>query len=89
MGKDEYGHYVNDEGVEIRTSTDKYGRDHIEIYMTVVQLKIQITGLFILIYDSDTGKGTIVDTTSGEKETTDTSCYLTTACMRHKMKKKI
>ena len=23
MGKDEYGHYVNDEGVEIRISKDK------------------------------------------------------------------
>lgn len=32
-------------------------------------------------------KGSITDTTSGSKETTDTQCYLTTACMRHKMEK--
>ena len=31
MGRDQYGHYTNDEGVEIRTSTDKYGREHIDI----------------------------------------------------------
>jgi hypothetical protein len=33
--------------------------------------------------DTDTGKGNIVDTTSGEKETTSTGCYLTSACMKH------
>lgn len=86
MGKDEYGHYVNDEGVEIRTSTDKYGRDHIDIYDSC-PAENPDHGSIHINYDSDTGKGTIVDTTSGEKETTDTSCYLTTACMRHKMEK--
>ena len=32
MDRDEYGHYVNDEGVEIKVSTDKNGKDHIDIY---------------------------------------------------------
>lgn len=32
MPRDKYGHYINDEGVEIRTSTDKYGKDHIDFY---------------------------------------------------------
>ena len=34
-------------------------------------------------FDSDNGTATIVDTSSGSKETTDISCFLTTACMRH------
>ena len=71
---------------EINTSTDKYGRDHIDIYDSC-PAENPDHGSIHINYDSDTGKGTIVDTTSGEKETTDTSCYLTTACMRHKMEK--
>ena len=82
MDRDEYGHYVNDEGVEIRTSTDKYGRDHIDIYDSCPAENPDHSSIHIN-YDSDTGKGTIVDTTSGEKETTDTSCYLTSACMKY------
>lgn len=35
--------------------------------------------------DPNTGKGNIVDTTGGSNETTDTKCYLTTACMKHFM----
>ena len=34
-------------------------------------------------FDTDTGKGTIVDSTDGDKETTDVSFFLTTDCMRH------
>jgi len=34
-------------------------------------------------WDSNTGKGNIVDTTKGSKERTDIGCYLTTACMKH------
>mgnify|MGYP003432325791 CR=1 FL=1 len=33
-------------------------------------------------WDSNTGKGNISDNTSGSSEKTDTSCYLTTACMK-------
>lgn len=31
----------------------------------------------------ETGKGSITDTTNGNKETTDTKCFLTSACMKH------
>ena len=82
MERDKYGHYVNDENVEIRTSTDKYGRDHIDIYDSC-PAENSDHGSIHINYDSETGKGSIVDTTSGDKETTDTQCYLTTACMRH------
>lgn len=82
MGKDEYGHYVNDEGVEIRISKDKYGKNHIDIYDSCPAENPDHSSIHIN-YDSNTGKGTIVDTTNGDKETTDTKCYLTTACMRH------
>lgn len=85
MGRDQYGHYANDEGVEIRTSTDKYGREHIDIYDSC-PAENPDHGSIHINYDSDTGKGTIVDTTDGDKETTDIQCYLTTACMRYMSK---
>ena len=81
MGRDEYGHYINDEGVEIRVSTDKNGKDHIDIYDSCPAENPDHSSIHINI-DTDTGKGKIVDTTSGEKEETDTQCYLTTACMK-------
>lgn len=82
MAKDKYGHYVNDEGVEIRSTTDKYGRDHIDIYDSC-PAENSDHGSIHINYDSDSGNGSITDTTSGSKETTDTSCYLTTACMKN------
>ena len=85
MGRDQYGHYTNDEGVEIRTSTDKYGKEHIDIYDSC-PAENSDHGSIHINYDSDTGKGTIVDTTDGDKETTDIQCYLTTSCMRYMSK---
>ncbi len=82
MGRDKYGHYTNDEGVELRTSTDKYGADHIDIYDSC-PAENSDHGSIHINYDSNTGKGTIVDTTDGDKETTDTQCYLTSACIRY------
>ena len=82
MGRDKYGHYVNDEGVEIRSTTDRYGRDHIDIYDSCPAENAD-HGSIHINYDSDSGNGSITDTTDGSKETTDTSCYLTTACMRN------
>lgn len=82
MPRDEYGHYVNDEGVEINVNTSKDGTDHINIYDSCPADNPE-HGSIHINYDSDSGTGTIVDTTDGDKETTDISCYLTTACMRH------
>ncbi len=82
MGRDKYGHYTNDDGVEIRTSTDKNNTDHIDIYDSCPADNPDHVSIHVK-YNSDTGSGTIVDTTDGDKETTDTQCYLTTACMRH------
>lgn len=84
MSRDKYGHYINDEGVEIRANTDKYGKDHIDIY-DKCPADNKNHGSIHIDFDSNTGKGVIVDTTSGEKEPTDISCYLTTACMKHYM----
>ena len=66
---------------EIKVHTDKRGKDHIDIYSN--DPKEEHSSIHIN-WDSNTGKGSITDTTSGSKETTDTSCYLTTACMIHK-----
>ena len=67
---------------EIRVHTDKNGKDHVDIYSN--DPREDHTSIHINI-DTNTSKGSITDTTSGSKETTDTQCYLTTACMRHKM----
>lgn len=85
MSRDKYGHYVNDEDVEINVGTDKKGTDHINIYDSCPADNPD-HGSIHIDWNSDTGKGQIVDITSGEKETTDVGCYLTTACMRY-MKK--
>ncbi len=82
MGRDKYGHYTNDEEIELRASIDKYGKDHIDIYDRCPAENDDHDSIHI-DYDSNTGKGTIVDTTDGDKETTDTQCYLTSACMRY------
>lgn len=65
---------------EIRVHTDKRGKEHIDIYTN--DPKEEHESIHIN-WDSNTGNGNIVDTTDGTKETTDISCYLTTACMRH------
>lgn len=32
MARDNYGHFINNEGVWIRVNTDKRGKDHIDFY---------------------------------------------------------
>ncbi len=84
MSRDEYGHYVNDKGVEIKASTSSSGKTKIDIYDSC-PAKNEDHGSIHINFDENTGKGTITDTTSGKTETTDVSCYLTTACMKHYM----
>lgn len=79
---DKYGHYVNDEGVEFNINTDKNGVDHINIYDSC-PAENENHGSIHINFDGDSGTGNIVDTTDGDKESTDVGCYLTTACMRH------
>lgn len=82
MARDVYRHYVNDEGVEFNINTDKNEVDHINIYDSC-PAENKDHGSIHINFDSDAGTGNIVDTTDGDKESTDVSCYLTTACMRH------
>ncbi len=76
--------YKNEKGVYYEVHTDSNGKEHINIYDG--DPKGEHSSIHIN-WDSSTGKGNIVDTTDGEKETTDVSCFLTTACMKH-MKEK-
>lgn len=73
--------YENNEGVYIDVHTDKSGKDHVSFYdkdpSDSSHSSIHVN------WDSETGKGSVVDTTSGDKESTDISCFLTTACMRY------
>lgn len=82
MARDNYGHFINDEGVEIRVNADKRGKDHIDFYDNCPVNDEEHKSIHI-DYDSDTGTGKITDTTSGKAESTDVECFLTTACMRH------
>ena len=78
MGKDAS---KTDGGTYIRVDTDKRGKDHIDIYdenpRGPHKESIHIT------IESD-GSGTI-STKSGDEpwETTDTKCYLTSACIKY------
>ena len=69
-----------DDDKYIKVHTDKRGKDHIDVYDN--DPKDSHSSIHIN-WDSDTGKGNIVDTTDGDKETTDVSCFLTTACMKY------
>jgi len=70
-------------GVWISVHTDKNDKDHIDIYDKNPREKHEES---IHITLEDEGNGTIT-TKSGDsgRETTDTKCYLTTACMKHMM----
>lgn len=72
--------YKNEKGVIIEVHTDKRDKDHINIYGSDPEKEHRSIHINI---DVNTGKGNIVDTTEGTKEVTDTSCFLTTACMKH------
>jgi len=78
---DKQDKYENEKCVRIDVHTDKNGKDHISFYDK--DPKDDNHRSIHINYDSNTGKGNIVDTTSGEKETTDIGCYLISACMRH------
>lgn len=80
MARDKYGHYVNDKGVEIKASTSSSGKDKIDFYDGCAA---EEHDSIHINYDSNTGKGTITDTTDGSKTTTDVKCYLTTACIKY------
>lgn len=73
--------YENKEGVHIDVHTDKNGKDHVSFYDK--NPKDPSHSSIHVNWDSKTGKGTIIDNTSGSKESTDVSCYLTSACMKH------
>lgn len=76
--------YKNEKGVYINVHTDRRGKDHIDIYDR--NPRDPNHGSIHIGWDSNTGKGSVRDTTGGNDSKTDTSCYLTSACMKHFMK---
>lgn len=82
MKKDKYGHNVNEKGVEIKATTSSSGKAKIDIYDSCPAENKEHKSIHINL-DTDTGKGTITDTSSGKTETTNVGCYLTTACIKH------
>lgn len=76
--------YKNEKGVYINVHTDRRGKDHIDIYDR--NPRDPNHGSIHIGWDSNTGKGSVRDTTGGNDSKTDPSCYLTSACMKHFMK---
>lgn len=82
MARDKYGNYVNDEGVTIKITQDKNGKDHISFYDGPVDGDHSAVHVNV---DYDNG-GSWSSTTHGEDHS-DTErgsgpCFLTTACMK-------
>ena len=65
-------HLIDKNKIDIYDSCPAENEDHGSIHIN---------------FDSNSGTGTITDTTSGSTETTSIGCYLTTACMRHMQNK--
>ena len=72
--------HKNESGTYISSHTDKRGRTHIDIYDRDPRDPEHKS--IHLNWDHD-GHASITRTTEGEKKHTDTTCYITTACMRH------
>lgn len=65
----------------IKVTTDKRGKEHISVYKGNPRGPHDSIHINI---DTKTGKGNIVEKTrDGDKQVTETQCYLTTACMQH------
>ena len=77
--------YKNEKGVYIDVHTDRRGKDHIDFYDR--DPKDPNHESIHIGWDSSSGKGSVRDTTGGGDSKTDTSCYLTSACMKHFMHK--
>ena len=68
-------------GTYIRVDTDKRGKDHIDVYDQDPKGPHEES---IHITIKEDGSGTITTKSGDEpRETTDTKCYLTTACMKN------
>ena len=73
--------YKNKKDVYINVHTDRRGKDHIDFYDG--DPKDPNHESIHIGWDSSTGKRSVRDTTGGKDTKTDTSCYLTSACMRY------
>lgn len=80
MGRDKYGNYVNDEGVTIKISEDKQGKDHISFYDGPVDGDHSAVHVNV---DYEKGEWTSKTHGEGHSDTEPGSggCYLTSACM--------
>lgn len=83
--RDKYGNYVNDEGVVIKITTDKNGKDHISFYGGEVD-KPHDAAHININYKDKTWSSLTHNPDKTEKSEGKGGCYLTTACMRHYLK---
>lgn len=84
-GYDKYGNYVNDEGVTIKISQDRNGKDHISFYDGPVDGDHSAVHVNVDYRDS----GSWTSQTHGEGHSNSDSgsggCFLTSACMKTMM----
>lgn len=80
--RDKYGNYINDEGVVIKVSTDKYGKDHISFYDKDVD-KPHNAAHVDIDYDKGNWHSATHDADDSGTEHSSGGCYLTSACIKH------
>lgn len=73
--------YENEKGVHIDVHDDKNDKSHISFYDK--DPKDPTHESIHINWDSETGKGNVVESDDSGKTTTDIGCFLTTACIKH------
>ena len=80
MGRDKYGHYVNEECVTIEVHDDSRGKTHTNFYDKDVDKDHKSVHVN---YDADSGKYSTNNNVDRSNDRSSGKCYLTTACMKN------
>ena len=81
-GRDKYGNYVNEEGVIIKITTDRNGKDHISFYGSDVDKEHDAAHVNV-DYEKKTWDSTTHGPDKSDTKHSSGGCYLTSACMNH------
>lgn len=81
IGRDKYGNYVNDEGVTIKITTDKSGKDHVSFYDGPVDGDHSAVHVNV-DYDKGQWSSNMHGEGHSDSDTGSGGCYLTSAYMK-------
>ena len=80
--RDKYGNYVNDQGVTIKITTNKKGKDHVSFYGGAVDKPHDAVHINI-DYEKESWNSTTHGPDKSDTKPGAGGCYLTSTCMRH------